>query len=121
MIRFACPRCCAAYCVPDRAAGKKTTCPGCGQKFRVPAPGWAQAMLATLPREPETAEETPVMCRPEVPAGADDRPPVDELDAGRPRWRRPALACAALLAAGALGAVVLAVALSAGGGGPAGP
>jgi hypothetical protein len=44
MIRFACPRCSAAYCVPDRAAGKKTTCPGCGQKLRVPAPGWAQAV-----------------------------------------------------------------------------
>jgi hypothetical protein len=36
MIRFACPMCKTAYEVPDDAAGKKSTCRECGQKFRVP-------------------------------------------------------------------------------------
>lgn len=35
-IRFACPTCAATYAVSDRKAGKKTSCPKCGQRIVVP-------------------------------------------------------------------------------------
>jgi hypothetical protein len=38
MIRFFCPQCQAVYDVPDKAAGKKTSCRKCGQRLQVPRP-----------------------------------------------------------------------------------
>jgi hypothetical protein len=36
LIRFACPVCQRIFAVPDKAAGKKGTCPKCGQRVQVP-------------------------------------------------------------------------------------
>jgi hypothetical protein len=49
MIRFACPRCRAAYRAPRDKAGKRTTCPACAQRFRIPGRKRARA---AAPAEP---------------------------------------------------------------------
>lgn len=35
MIRFACPSCRSEFSTPDRAVGKKATCPRCRQRFQI--------------------------------------------------------------------------------------
>lgn len=51
-----CPGCGARYCVPDNAAGKRTTCKRCGQSFRIP-----EAVAVSAP--------PPVGAPPAPPAG----------------------------------------------------
>src|SRR5437016_502389 len=38
MIRFGCPVCKTVLTVSDDKVGKKSKCPGCGQRLQVPAP-----------------------------------------------------------------------------------
>src|SRR5207302_1516619 len=47
--RFACPACNAIMSAPDSAAGKKSSCPGCGQRLQIPgAPARRQTVLGHL-------------------------------------------------------------------------
>jgi hypothetical protein len=38
MIRFACPACQQVFDAPDRGAGRKVSCPSCGQRLQIPNP-----------------------------------------------------------------------------------
>jgi hypothetical protein len=54
MPRIRCPQCGARYNVGDSASGKRTTCKGCGQRFRIPefpkpASGFADDTLTLAP------------------------------------------------------------------------
>jgi hypothetical protein len=56
MIRFACPKCRTAFRVRADRAGKRASCPACGQRLRVPRPKVAPPQRRA---EPETADTGP--------------------------------------------------------------
>ncbi|HJT78209.1 MAG TPA: hypothetical protein VJ739_13480 [Gemmataceae bacterium] len=62
MIRYACPRCKAVLESPDRKAGQKVHCPGCGQRLQIPLPPRNRTVLAPLvpAPPPEQAGTQPV-------------------------------------------------------------
>lgn len=104
MIRFACPVCRSVLSVPEAAAGKKGSCPKCGQRLQVPAPRGAIVLGDLLPESP--AEPAPLSSEENLPP-----PPTFADPPPRPRMRPLALvvACALIgvpcLGVGALGLV----------------
>jgi hypothetical protein len=51
MLRFACPTCAAVIQVPEMLAGKKGSCPKCGQRLQVPVPIKKTVLGKLLPNE----------------------------------------------------------------------
>jgi hypothetical protein len=86
MLHFACPHCHTPHHAPEQAAGKKSTCPACGHKLRLPALPVPTAVLA-----PNLAPVA-VVAPPEPVAGV-----VEIPRPRRSRWRRQLTMLAMLL------------------------
>jgi hypothetical protein len=58
-IRFACPACNAVMNAPDGKAGRKVSCPKCGQRLQIPAPPKGTILAKPLPPKRESlADQT---------------------------------------------------------------
>ena len=77
MIRFGCPTCDKTMKVEARHAGRKVSCPRCGEKFRVPAD-----------QPPASRESAPDESAPAGPAADGDALAWEQYDAERREARR---------------------------------
>ena len=59
MIRFCCPKCRKILKAVATGAGRKTTCPGCGQLLIVPSPDRNSTILSESRPDPDTASVPP--------------------------------------------------------------
>lgn len=105
MLRFLCPSCQSSLQVPESTAGKKGSCPRCGQRLQVPMPPRNRTVLGVLP------DATTSYATPSLPTPTASPPPLAEY---APPARLPQgtkLGCVALtivlIAVGALGVSVL--------------
>jgi DNA-directed RNA polymerase subunit RPC12/RpoP len=63
MIHFQCPNCLKKLKAPDETTGRKTNCPGCGQRLLIPPPIPTQVRNETIlgqptPSPPERLDES---------------------------------------------------------------
>ena len=75
-ITFYCPRCARKFRAPDNAAGRSSTCPGCGNRVMCPEPVYEAEVVELPVKEPKVVE----MKLLESPAFN----PYDDLDDGKP-------------------------------------
>jgi DNA-directed RNA polymerase subunit M/transcription elongation factor TFIIS len=80
MIRFSCPTCQKALKCPDQGAGKKVSCPRCGQRLLIPPPVQAQNKTVLGKLVPDSAPSSsipPAGVKPSVAAPSPEQVQID--------------------------------------------